>query len=411
MSMTLFEAQKVSRNAYATMLLKQIATSDDLFSLLPFVPKPGEGFSYPRERTIGSFNFITPGGAVANSTGSVERVTIEKAEATEDFWVDNFVQENMADQLSPLELQEMMKLKAAGRAIAGKVITGSRVDGFTIQAFQSGPYVDTLVSASPFIRTRESVGEIKYTHTGTFAQFRAPGDTEFGAQVACASDATYTLYSGDPSKWIKVTLDVSDATADAVRSITFTSSTKEFEGLSRLVAPSQIRLATANSGDNLSFEILDQLNDAVKQRDNLAWVMHSSLRRKLATLLRAAGGIEPGYMLANGSNVPTYNGIPVLVNDFVPTNETGSSSGTTLSSVYLVNLAPESGVYMGALGGASMQVNTDPRAATVLGFRMFDLGQHQTESKVGRRLMWTGGLACGSDLSLAVARQIVTGLT
>lgn len=410
MSMTLFDAQKISRNAYATMLFKQIATSDDLFSMLPFVPKAGEGFSYPREKTIGSFNFITPGGSVANSTGTVERVTIEKAEATEDFWVDNFAQENMSDQLSPLELQEMMKLKAAGRAIAGKVVTGARVDGFSIQAFQSGAYVDALVAASPYIRTRESVGEIKYTHSGTLVQFRAPGDTEFGTAVAAASDANYTLYSGDPSKWITVTLDVSDATADAIRSITFTSTSKEFEGLSRLVAPSQIRLATATDGDALSFEIMDQLYDAVKQRDNLAWVMHSALRRKLATLLRAAGGVEPGYLLQSGASVPTYNGIPVLVNDFVPTNET-KGSGTTLSSVYLVNLNPENGLYMGALGGSTMQVNTDPRDATVLGFRMFDLGQHQTESKVGRRLMWSGGLACGSDLSLACARQIITGLT
>ena len=409
MAMTLFEMQKMSRNAYGSMLLKQIATSDDLFSVLPFVPKAGEGFSYPRERSLGSFSFIAPGGAVANTTGKIERVTVEKAEATEDFWVDNFAQSNMDDELSPMELQEMMKLKSAGRALAGKTITGSRVDGFTIAAFQSGAYVDALVKVSPYIRTRESVGEIKYTHIGTFAQFRAPGDTEFGPQVACAADGDFTLVSGDPSKWITVTLDVSDATADAVRSITFTTSTNEFVGLSQHVSATQTRMSVAAAGDAISFEILDSLIDAVKLRDNLAFVMHSSIKRKIATLVRAVGGIEPDYILANGSSVPRYSGIPILVNDFVPTNET-KGAGTTLSTVYLANMAPESGVYMGALGGASMQVNTDPRDSSVLGFRMFDLGQHQSESRLGRRLMWSGALACGSDLSLACAREIVTGL-
>lgn len=410
MSMTLYDAQKMSRNAYGAMVLKQIATSDDLFSVLPFVPKAGEGFSYPRERSLGSFSFIAPGGSVANTTGKIERVTVEKAEATEDFWVDNFAQANMDDELSPIELQEMMKLKAAGRALAGKTITGSRVDGFTIQAFQSGPYVDALTAVSPYIRTREAAGEIKYTHSGTFAQFRAPDDREFGTAVACATDGDYTLVSGDPSKWITVTLDVSDATADATRSITFTSSTNEFVGLSQHVSSGQTRLSTGTNGDAISFEILDSLIDAVKLTDNLAFIMHSSIKRKIATLVRAVGGIEPAYILANGSKVQQYSGIPILVNDFVPTNEV-KAGGSTLSSVYLANLNPENGVYMGALGGASMQVNTDPRDATVLGFRMFDLGQHQSESKLGRRLMWSGGLACGSDLSLACAREIVTGLT
>ena len=418
MSMTLYDAAKMLQNPFGSTLIETVATSDDLFYFLPFVPKAGESFSYPREISPGAFNFITPGGAVANSTGTIERISVTKAEATEDFWIDNFAEDNQMEQggLMPSERQTLMKLKAAGRGIAQKVITGTRVDGITIANFSIGPYVTALVAASPYIRDREEAGTIKYTNAGTLIQFRAPGDKEFGAAVTAAGDGDYTLYSSSPSKWITVTLDVSGAAADQEEPIYFTTSTNAFPGLTEHVSAGQTRLSTGTDGDAISFEILDELMDSVKNYDNPVWIMHSSVLRKINTLTRALGAVEPNFVLegtmgpgGRPRQVPSYNGIPILRNDWIPTNE-AKGSGSTLSSVYLANLGEDAGVYMGALGGQSLQVSADPRDANVLGFRMRDLGQHQTNSQMGKRLSWYGGLACGSDLSLAVAREIVTGL-
>lgn len=410
MAQTIYDAMKKSVNPFTVALFKSIATSDELFSVLPFVPKHGEGFSYLREVSTGSFNFLAPGHtSVASSTGEDELVLVPKREAAEDFYVRNFAQENLGDEVDQLDLQTMKKGKAAGRTISNKVINGGNITGFTMEAFQSGAYIDSLDASAPWIDSdRRGPGSIKYTHTGTFLQFRAPGDRDYGPQVACASDAAYTLVSDNPSKWITVTLDVSDATADKVTDITFTSSTNDFDGLAKLVDSSQVRTSTGSNGDALTFAILDELIDSVKCKDNLAFIMPSALRRKYKNLERTMGGASVVDLPGSHMQVPSYEGIPILKNDWIGTAES-KGSGTTLSSVYLASLAPEEGLWMGALGGGSFDVQGDPRDASVLGFRLYELGQSQAgSSSHGRRLAWFGGLALGSNLAAARASELVT---
>jgi hypothetical protein len=412
MALTIAQAMEASQNPYQTAMFRQIATSDYMFSMIPFVPKAGEGFSFEREVSNGSFASIAPGGSVSESTGRTEKVTVSNREFAADFYIPNFAQSLMSDRVSQIEQQTMMKLKAAGLALSAKMITGSSISTtFTSEAFQSGAYVDALVQASPFIRERNGAGELKYTHSGTLLQFRAPGDPDFGTAVACAADGNYTLASYDPSKWITVTLDVSDATADAIRRIEFTA-TNDFDGLQYQVTSGQTRDASSSAGDALSLPILEELIDAVKNRSGqLAFVMNSKLRRKYTALVRAAGGTPPDFIMdgpLGKFTLPSFNGIPILVNDNIPSTETGASSGTTLSSVYLANFGPGDGVYMAAFGGGSQQVQADPRDTTVLGFQILELGQKQGESKLGRRLLWFGAMCCGSDLSLARAKRIVT---
>lgn len=411
MALTLYEAMEASQNPYQAEMLKQIATSDNMFAIVPWIPKMGEGFPIEREVSTGSFASITPGGTVLESTGKTEKVTISNREFAADFFVPNFAQAMMSDRVSPLERQTMMKLKAAGRTLAGKMITGGSISSATVDAFDTGAYVDALVAASPFIRDREGPGELKYTHSGTALQFRAPGDQDFGDAVTASADGNYTLTSQDPSKWITVTLDVSDATLNQTKRIVFTAS-GEFDGLQNQVTSGQTRSATGTDGDALSFPILEELVDAVKNRSGqLAFVMHSKVRRKYNALVRGTGGTDPGFIIEGPLGkilLPSFAGIPILTNDNVPTTESKGSSGSTLSSVYLANFGDGEGVYMGAFGNGRQDVQADPRDASVLGFQIFELGQKAGESKVGRRLCWFGGMACGSDLSLARAKNIIT---
>lgn len=96
-----------------------------------------------------------------------------------------------------------------------------------------------------------------------------------------------------------------------------------------------------------------------------------------------------------------------MKNDWIASTE-AKGSATTLSSVYLVSLSAEDGFWMGCLGD-TFDVMSDPRGATVKGFRLEELGQSQAgASSVGRRLMFFGGAALGSNLAAARASEIIT---
>lgn len=412
MALTIYEAMEASQNPYQTGLLRQIATTDQMFAAIPFIPKAGESFSFEREVSLGSFAAIAPGGSVAESTGKSEKVTISNREFAADFFIPNFAQSLMSDRVSQLEQQTFMKLKAAGRALATKMITGGSISGATVDNFVGTPgtYVTALVAASPFIRDREGPGEIRYVQAGTLLSFRAPGDQDFGPTVTASANGNYTLVSQDPSKWITITIVAAQSTADATRRITFTAS-NDFDGLQNQVTSGQTRSATGADGDALSFGILEELIDAVKNTSGqLGFVMPSKLRRKYSALVRASGGATPDWIMdtpVGRIQLPTFAGIPIFTNDNVPTNE-AKGTASTLSSVYLANFGDGDGVYMGAFGGSSQNVDADPRDVSVLGFQIFELGQKAGESKVGRRLCWFGGMACGSDLSLARAKNLIT---
>ncbi len=411
MAQTIFDAMKLSQAPYSVAVLKAIATSDEVFSLIPMVAKGGESFVYTREKSLGSFDFVADNHTVVpESTGADENVTVPKREAVQDFYVRNMAQENMSGLVNQMDMQTLKKFKVAGRKIAQKLITGNHTTGFSMNAFQSGAYIDAITGYSAHLDTdRYGPGSIRYTHSGTLVQFRAPGDKGFGTAVAAASDGDYTLYSDNPSKWITVTLDVSDATADAERSLYFTSSTNEFDGLLKLMSPGQIRSASGTDGDQPTIGILDELLDAVKVKENLAFFMNASIRRKYESLFRAAGWGVPTVGLPNSNvQVPNYKGVPILTNDWIPSTET-KGSASNLSSILLASLSAEEGFFLGALGGERFEVQADPRNASVLGFRIYELGQIQGgPSARGRRLAWFGAAALGSDLAAARAKQIIT---
>lgn len=163
------------------------------------------------------------------------------------------------------------------------MIGGGYITGITLGSnFAGGVGVDALVSASAFMDSnRNGLALLKYVHSGTLLSFQAPGDRTFGPAVDISGgDGDFTLVSDNPSKWVKLTLDVSDFSANGETTIAFTSSTNEFDGLATLMSSSQIRTSTGANGDVASFAILDELSDSVKARDNLAYIMPAALRNK-----------------------------------------------------------------------------------------------------------------------------------
>lgn len=412
--LTLFDAAKRYRNPLSQLLLKGVVTEDELFSRIPFIPKDGDAFSFRREKALGSAAFIAPGGATTESSPTSDLVTVPKREVVTDVDIPSFAIANQGGEGVVVEAL-MKKGKAVGRKLAEACIVGGHVTSHTLGS-AADPFA--ALSAAAYGPTLDSrlfgPGELKYTHAGQGWQFRAPGDRDFGPVVPATSVGTYVLKSDNPSKWISFTITPASATANGRTSIEFASSTEEFDGLIRNIAPGQTRAPVATDGDDLSFKILDELIDAVKVRENLAFVMPAVLRRKYKALYRGMGGAIPEVVLGgfdpqgNPSERRTlaYESIPILKSDNLPTNETVGSINTG-SSVILVSLSEE-GYYIGAFGGSSENLDADPIRRIVLGFQSTFVGNLEGKNAQRWRQAFYGTAALGSELAVARARGIKT---
>lgn len=413
MALTIEQAMRTTQRPLPRGMFKTLSTYDALFARLMFEGGAGESIVYTREKSLGSAGFIAANsGTVAETSATWEKVTALTRTLAADADVPGLaaVLPGMNTEAQQLEA----KIRQAGRTIASKLISGAFVDGFSVNRPVSwnGAYVDTLVFASAHQdTTRNGKGYLRYAHTGTFLEYKAPGDDDYGPAVACASDGSYTLYSINPAYWVRVTLDVSDADEDGIVEITYTSSTNEPDGVNRMIDTTGAQyIASSNTdGDALSYATLDALIDAVKIDTDLVFTMPGKLVRKYFALVRALGGTNPDHVALPGfgSPVPTYRGIPILRNDNIATTESKGAS-STLSSAYLVSLTPGPGLSAFCVGNESEVVNGDPRTAPVLGFMVENLGPRQTVDARTTRVKWYGGFKLGSSLAVARASELVT---
>ncbi len=421
MAMTMFDAAKISRNPLTRGVLLGVATTNELISVFPWVPKVGNAWSYDREQAMPSIEFVSPTHtSLVESSGTFAQVTAEMRLVDSDVDVYNHTANQNDPNGDPKAIQLAMKLKALGQKLQTKIISGGYTTGFVVSnaALSPGLAVTAAVPNAHADSDRRGPGSLKYTQAGTFWQYRAPGDVAYGPQVAAAANGTYTLVSDNASKTLAITLVVASATANGECLITFTSSTNEVDGLNKLITSSQIIQSTGASGDALSFDVLDQLLfEKIKVRENLVFLMNAKLKRKFMALVRSASGglkadeIALPVLGMNGQmserRVPAYNGVPILQVDDIPSTETKTVS--TLSSVYCVSLTPEVGFYGGvqSVGGAEM-ASLDPYAARILGVRLYDVGQLEQKAASRTRVEWMGGFALGSEYAAARASELIT---
>lgn len=166
-----------------------------------------------------------------------------------------------------------------------------------------------------------------------------------------------------------------------------TANAKAFDGMAKLVAPSQTIEAGTN-GAALTLSMLDQLVDAVPNKPDFI-VMRRSTRRAYTALLRAANGNNGAMIQLPNFSVPmlAHNGVPILVNDFLPGNETVGSNSNTCS-IYAVRANEADGLH-GLYGGSTA------------GLRIEDIGTVQNKDATRMRVKWYCGLALKSTKSLA----------
>ena len=173
-----------------------------------------------------------------------------------------------------------------------------------------------------------------------------------------------------------------------------------FAGMLSLVASGQTITAGAN-GASLTFELLDQLLDRVKDKDGqVDYIMSSaSMRRKFFALLRDLGGatINDTLTLPSGRQVPVYRGVPWFVNDFIPTNQVQGTSGAVCTSIFAGTFDDGSNKY----GVAGLT------ARGAAGLRIQNVGPKEDADEIITRVKMYCGFANFSQLGLACLRGLL----
>ena len=169
-----------------------------------------------------------------------------------------------------------------------------------------------------------------------------------------------------------------------------TSQAKQFDGVGKLVTSGQ----TISAADKaLTFSMLDELLDMIPLGADCL-MMRSGTYRAYMSLLRATSGTNaPLVMMENfGHAMLTHNGVPIIVNDFIPTVK-GSDSTTDVAPIYAMRLNEVDGLH-GLYGGANAGIVVE------------NIGTVQNKDAVRTRLKWYCGLALKSTKSLAALTNI-----
>lgn len=168
---------------------------------------------------------------------------------------------------------------------------------------------------------------------------------------------------------------------------------KSFDGVKKLTPASQTLVAGAN-GAAVSCEMLDELLDAVKLGADVL-MMRRGTWRAIRAIMRSFGG-NTGDMIQIpnfGKPIPAYDGIPVIINDFLTADEVQGSANQT-ASIYALRLNEADGFH-GIFGGSSA------------GIQFEEIGTIQNKDASRYRVKWYAGTALKATHSVARLKGIL----
>ena len=160
--------------------------------------------------------------------------------------------------------------------------------------------------------------------------------------------------------------------------------TKSFDGLTKAIPAGQTLAAGANGGQ-LTLDLVDQVIDLVKPGKPDALLISKRTRRKLSALRRASGNLLETDVNAFGQRALFYEGIPLVVDEFISDTQTKGTSGAVCSSMYALKFGQGVGV-MGLEHG---------------GIQVERVGELETKDATRTRIKWYAGLAIFSELGVS----------
>jgi len=419
MALTLSEIVKGANEMVLSGVVENIITVDALIKNLPFQNVGNsDHLNFVREKALPTISQPTSGGTItADASMAFDRVTA---------YVRRFLVDQDIDVLDAAAAGGMVNVKANAIAKASKsiarqfgtsIISGN--SNFTATVNQnaipisggSGLITISSITVGPGHDSRNPVGIIRYTHSGTTLAYKAPGDVAFGAEVTAASGAK--LYSNNPNLWVQMAYTgTPNGNGMVVFSLSVTSSTVDVDGLVRLVPAAQTITASTN-GDAITLATLDQLADLVTDRSGpKVYIMPQRTRRAVAALIRAAGGalmaeyVSEIFPSGTSEKYMSYNGIPILCSDWISTTQTQGSSSTA-TAVYCATLGEEGGL----CGIYSDAVDSDDRGMVIssgAGLTVLDVGTVQNSDARRTRVKAYFGLKCATERGVAAATGITS---
>lgn len=179
----------------------------------------------------------------------------------------------------------------------------------------------------------------------------------------------------------------------------------EINGLLKLVTADQTITTDNVNGGPLTFDLIDQLIDKVLDKDGeLDYIMmHSRTLRKYFSLLRALGGagISETMALPSGKTIPTYRGIPLFQNNWIPIDQvkgTGADKSESCTSMFAGTI--DDGTHKHGIAGLT--------AMRESGIVINDIGESHTRDESITRVKWYNGLALFNTLGLAMVKGLTT---
>jgi HK97 family phage major capsid protein len=163
-----------------------------------------------------------------------------------------------------------------------------------------------------------------------------------------------------------------------------TSDPKAFDGLTKAIPAGQTVSAGTNGGA-LTLDMMDSLIDLVKPGKPDALLVSRRTRRRLSALRRTSGTLMETDVDAFGQRAIFYDGIPLVVDDFISETQVKGTSAAVCSSVYALKFGQGVGV-MGLENGG-IQVET--------------VGELETKDASRTRIKWYAGLGVFSELGVA----------
>ncbi len=152
-----------------------------------------------------------------------------------------------------------------------------------------------------------------------------------------------------------------------------TANPKAFDGVTKAVPAPQTLAAGANGG-NLTLDLMDQLIDLVKPGRPDVLLMSKRTRRKLSNLRRASGNLLETDVDQFGQRALFYDGLPLVVDEFVSDAQAKGTSGSVCSSIYALKLGQGVGVMGLEHGGVQVE----------------EIGELETKDATRHRIKWRG---------------------
>jgi len=193
---------------------------------------------------------------------------------------------------------------------------------------------EATLGSADFVDTDDVINESAATYTPVTTKLRrivTDADVDDFLQ-GTQSDVTDQTATQIAKKSKKVGLTYADKLINGNN----TTNPKEFDGLIVLCPAAQKIALGATAAVALAFDHLDQLIDLVKLGQNRAFVMNSRTIRSYFALCRALGGTDPLHVAIPGitsPGLPTYRGVPILKNDYVPIDQTKDGLGRLSTAI------------------------------------------------------------------------------